>query len=282
LGCFVNIKYRYRVIFYNIMTERSYSTRIREIRVSKGLKIASFARELRVPRSTLVGWEEGKGVSIDVLPRLRDRFDVNLDWFLTGEGAMFLSETSDSDVIANSEVFLNKDSPHSVVGINNRVTMYPKEAVVPVPEPEEINQRVQAMTVFEIPLLTREQVLHFDPAREIPDPKAHSGDYPNYTLVPMPRRFQDYSTDLRAMVVFNGLMAPLLAPGDVAVFQATGWLGDGVYVYRVNGDLHIGHVRLVKGQYLVANEAKPEAEVAYDTETFGAIGRVRAVVREIG
>jgi hypothetical protein len=46
--------------------------------------------------------------------------------------------------------------------------------------------------------------------------------------------------------------------------------------------LHIGHVRLVKGQYLVANEAKPETEVAYNTETFVAIGRVRAVVKEIG
>ncbi|MDR2807961.1 MAG: hypothetical protein LBB43_03025 [Spirochaetaceae bacterium] len=138
------------------------------------------------------------------------------------------------------------------------------------------------MTVFEIPLLTKEQVFHFDPVREIPDPKAHSGSYPDYTLVPMPRRFQDYSTDLRAIVVFNGLMMPLLAPGDVAVFQATGWLGDGVYICRINGDLHISHVRLVKGQYFVVNEAKPETEVAYDTEIFGAIEWVRAVVREIG
>ncbi|MDR2418781.1 MAG: hypothetical protein LBD79_06975, partial [Treponema sp.] len=71
-------------------------------------------------------------------------------------------------------------------------------------------------------------------------------------------------------------------PGDVAVFQATGWQGDGVYVYRAKGDLYISHVRLVKGQYLVATEVKPEVEVAYDTEAFGAIGRVRAVVREIG
>jgi DNA-binding XRE family transcriptional regulator len=266
------------------MTGESYSTRIREIRVSKGLKISSFARELGVPRSTLVGWEEGKGVAIDVLPRLRERFDVNLDWFLTGEGTMFLSETSDSGVITNSKVFLNKDSPHSVaqVGINNRVTMYPPSETAPDPESKEVNQMVQTMTVFEIPLLTKEQVLHFDPKHEIPDPKAHSGNYPDYTLVPMPRRYQDYSTDLRAMVVFNGLMAPLLVPGDVAVFQATGWLGDGVYVYRVNGDLHISHVRLVKGQYLVADEVKPEEEVAYDTETFVPIGRVRAVVREIG
>jgi hypothetical protein len=83
--------------------------------------------------------------------------------------------------------------------------------------------RNDGVSVFRIPLLTKEQVLRFDPVREIPDLKAHSGSYPDYTLVPMPRRFQDYSTDLRAMVVFNGLMVPLLAPGDVAVFQATGW-----------------------------------------------------------
>jgi hypothetical protein len=31
----------------------------------------------------------------------------------------------------------------------------------------------------------------------------------------------------------------------------------------------------------VANEAEPDAEVVYETETFGAIGRVQAVVREI-
>ena len=168
-----------------------------------------------------------------------------------GEGSVFLADTGDSP-----KVLFNKDSPHSVVGINNRVTMYPpNETTVPEPGTKE----VQTMTVFEIPLLTKEQVLHFDPGHEIPDPKAHSGNYPDYTLVPMPRRFQDYSTDLRAMVVFNGSMVPLLAPGDIAVFQATGWLGDGVYVYRIDGNLHISHVRLVKGQYIAVNEAKPES-----------------------
>jgi phage repressor protein C with HTH and peptisase S24 domain len=221
---------------------------------------------------------KSKNPGSDFALSLINKMDFNPRWIQTGEGAVFLAETGDS-----SSVVFNKDSPHSVVGINNRVTMYPpNETIVPAPEPKKVDQMVPAMTVFEIPLLTKEQVLHFDPVREIPDPKAHSGSYPDYTLVPMPRRFQDYSTDLRAMVVFDVLMEPLLVPGDVTVFQATGWLGDGVYVYRVKGDLHIGHVQLVKGQYLVANEAKPEAEVAYDTETFGAIGRVRAVVREIG
>jgi hypothetical protein len=46
--------------------------------------------------------------------------------------------------------------------------------------------------------------------KEIPNPKDHSGDSPDYTLIPIPRRFQEYSTDLRAMVVFNSLMSSLL------------------------------------------------------------------------
>jgi hypothetical protein len=247
--------------------------------VSHGRNKADLPKILGVRSQFLSDLRSGKSKNpgSDFVLSLINKMDFNPRWIQKGEGSVFLVETGDSP-----GMFLNKDSPHSVVGINNRVTMYPpKEAGVPATEPKEVDQVVQTMTVFEIPLLTKEQVLHFDPEHEIPDPKAHSGNYPDYTLVPMPRRFQDYSTDLRAMVVFNGSMAPLLVPGDVAVFQATGWLGNGVYVYRANGDLHISHVRLVKGQYLITDEAKPGAELAYDAETFGAIGRVRAVVREI-
>jgi transcriptional regulator with XRE-family HTH domain len=269
------------------------SERLRIIRLKQKKTQLEMANYVGIPQRTWSNYEGGKTeIPVHIILKLED-LGYSIGWIAKG------GESPDADepdshtpvagetAIANRGVIINKPSPHSVaqVGINNRVTMYPPNetmAIAPVVEAKEVDQMVQAMTVFEIPLLTKEQVLHFDPAREIPDPKAHSGSYPDYTLVPMPRRFQDYSTDLRAMVVFNGLMTPLLAPGDVAVFQATGWLGDGVYVYRVNGDLHIGHVWLIRGQYLITNEVKPEAELAYDTETFRAIGRVRAVVREIG
>jgi len=72
-------------------TLSGYSLRIREIREVLGLKIAEFARKLDIPRSTLVGWEEGKAVSIEVLKPLEKLFNVNMDWILTGEGEMLLS-----------------------------------------------------------------------------------------------------------------------------------------------------------------------------------------------
>jgi transcriptional regulator with XRE-family HTH domain len=202
---------------------------------------------------------------------------ISIDWFLTGQGSIMRSTTPEEEVNIAGNVGVVKN-----LGEIQNFTMMPPQVSLDTKEELSAETEISGLSLFEIPLLSKEQVLHFDPDKEIPAPKAHSGEYPVRTLVPIPMRFQEYSTDLRAMVVFNGLMATLLVPGDVAVFQATGWLGDGVYVYRVNGDLHISHVRLVKGQYLATNEAKPEAEATYDAGTFGAIGRVRAVVREIG
>jgi len=69
-----------------------YSLRIRKIREVLNLKIAEFARNLNVPRSTLVGWEDGKAVSIEILKPLEKLFHVNMDWLLTGEGDMFLQQ----------------------------------------------------------------------------------------------------------------------------------------------------------------------------------------------
>jgi hypothetical protein len=55
-------------------------------------------------------------------------------------------------------------------------------------------------------------------------------------------------------IVFNNLMTPLLCPGDVAIFQVTGWSGDGVYVYRMRGDLYMSHVKSSGTAYRLTKE----------------------------
>ena len=74
----------------NVSELNRFSSRLSEVRNSLGLNIASFARGLDVPRSTLVGWEEGKSVSIEILSTLSNRYGISIDWFLTGKGDMFL------------------------------------------------------------------------------------------------------------------------------------------------------------------------------------------------
>jgi SOS-response transcriptional repressor LexA/DNA-binding XRE family transcriptional regulator len=89
--------------------ELSHSTRLREIRNALGLNIAAFSRSLGVPRSTLVGWEEGKSVSIDILQILKESFSINLDWFLTGRGEMFINQVRDGLVNKTATVAVLPD-----------------------------------------------------------------------------------------------------------------------------------------------------------------------------
>jgi transcriptional regulator with XRE-family HTH domain len=254
------------------------SDRLRIIRLEQDKTQTEMAVYVGIPQRTWSNYEGGKTeIPVHVILRL-ENLGYPISWIIKGEGNPDTSEA----VISNGGGSINALWNAGSVGNNNVTVVSPSVADEDIKEENYMELRNDGVSVFRIPLLTKEQVLHFDPEREIPDPKAHSGDYPKYTLAPMPRRFQDYSTDLRAMVVFNGLMVPLLAPGDVAIFQATGWNGDGVYVYRVNGDLHISHVRFAEGRYFLTREAKPSEAIPCDVETFGAIGRVRAVVREIG
>jgi hypothetical protein len=81
-------------------------------------------------------------------------------------------------------------------------------------------------------------------------------------LAPIPLRLREYGTDLRAMIVFNSFMYPLLNAGDAAIFQATGWNGGGIYVYRVSGALHISHVRFDGKGYTFQNDVHDEQEKA--------------------
>jgi transcriptional regulator with XRE-family HTH domain len=270
-------------IFCEVFVDIGFGERFSEVRREKGLNKKEFAEALGIPSSIVSDIENGKRQpSKDILTRFSTYFEISLNWLFFGVEPKSLVKT----VIPEREdgVLIHKSTHNSIENVGNVTIGSSGERPVSLPPPEKApqsDQRVRAMTVFEIPLLTKEQVLHFNAVQEIPSPKAHSGEYPDYMLVPMPKRFVEYSTDLRAIVVFNNLMSPLLCPGDVAIFQVTGWAGDGVYVYRMRGELYISHVKSSGAAYRLTKEFRAEEEIPYDEGTFETIGRVRAVVREI-
>jgi transcriptional regulator with XRE-family HTH domain len=141
------------------------------------------------------------------------------------------------------------------------------------------DKRIHDKNLFEIPFLTREEALDFKPKQAIPEPKANSGDQPDYAFVLAPRRLLEYSTDLRAFEVFGSRMFPVFKSGDIAIIEATGWNGNGIYLYRMGGALHISYAGRVDGQYTLADET-PKA-ITCDAQTFEPIGRVRAVVKDL-
>ena len=67
--------------------------RIVDMRKTLGLNQINFAKELDIKQPTLVGYEKGSSLpSADFLVKIREVFNANIDWLLTGEGEMFLSK----------------------------------------------------------------------------------------------------------------------------------------------------------------------------------------------
>jgi len=148
---------------------------------------------------------------------------------------------------------------------------------------EKTHQGREDSDIFKIPLLTKDDAMRFDPDKDIPSDtrKANSGEYPDTIMATIPPRVIEYSTDLRAMIVPDSRMAPIMRGGDVAIIEATGWHENGIYLYRMGGHLHISYVVFNEdeGRFKFENEMKKE--IVYDPKTFKAIGRVRAVVRDL-
>jgi transcriptional regulator with XRE-family HTH domain len=148
------------------------------------------------------------------------------------------------------------------------------------------DQRIHGKNLFEIPFLKKEEAMDYNHKTAIPEPKANSGDSPDYDYVLVPMRLLDYSTDLRAFEVFGSRMHPVLKHGDIAIIEATGWNGNGIYLYRMGGGLHISYAgRRKDGQFQLCHENESDktkpVSIQYDAQTFEAIGRVRAVVKDL-
>jgi len=142
------------------------------------------------------------------------------------------------------------------------------------------NGEMIASVGYEIPFLTSAQALRFDPKKEIPDPKSHSGEYPKASTVFVPLRILSYSTDLRAIEAFDSRMAPLFHAGDIVIFEATGWNESGIYLYLMGGKLHISRA-VEKDNTIILTMAHNNKTIPYDPSTFQPIGRIVAVVKDL-
>ncbi len=73
-----------------------YKENLKKIRKRLGLSMAKFAVELEMSSSTLTGYERGtRTPSILLCTQLRKKLNVNLNWFVSGEGEMFNREITD-------------------------------------------------------------------------------------------------------------------------------------------------------------------------------------------
>jgi len=72
-----------------------FALRIAEFKTVLGIDNQSaFAKDLGISRTTLIGYEDGSvAPSANFLAKICQIYNVNINWFLTGKGEMFLLNT---------------------------------------------------------------------------------------------------------------------------------------------------------------------------------------------
>ena len=77
----------------------SINNRLREVMEYKGLNIKAFAELLNVPYRTLQNYLlNERDPSAEVLIKISDVLNVDLNWLMRGEGEMFRSSTNENEL----------------------------------------------------------------------------------------------------------------------------------------------------------------------------------------
>jgi hypothetical protein len=225
---------------------------------------------------------------------------INPLWIETGEGAMFLSESNfrpKQEDIKPELVGLAINANGSLQNVGNfgnitvvsRAEAYRKGEIVP-PEPNAetassvqggTEEAVQKSVLYAIPLLNKEDALALDPKQDKVGLLPYRVNLTDIiTFVQVPVRIGEFGVDLRAIVVADNRMVPIMSCRDIAIFEVSDWSGDGIYVYRMHEDIHITYIKYSNRQLVLSQEFMPEQPIP-DDDLFFVIGRVRGVVKEV-
>lgn len=80
-------------------TKMSISNRLREVMEYKGLNIKAFAELLDMPYRTLQNYLlNERDPSAEVLIKISDVLNVDLNWLMSGEGEMFRGSMNESEL----------------------------------------------------------------------------------------------------------------------------------------------------------------------------------------
>ncbi len=66
------------------MKNESFSTRLRRLRMAKGLKVKDMALQLEISTSTYRDWEYGRAIKGEPYPKMAEILSVSLTELLTG------------------------------------------------------------------------------------------------------------------------------------------------------------------------------------------------------
>ena len=298
------------------MDSKASASRIRLFREKLSLSQTAFAAGLGIPRTTLINYEKGTSVSAEMLALLMEKYQLNVHWFLTGEGEMSNSWTSGGgDHIGGEAIIPLVYSDNLIKGqAPNResalLLRQPDSSLRPVSPAEDSDESLALAKRWGYPddvIVYKYRKGHAEPLPiQAPDP---SGT----VFVPVFSQAVDAGPGQDAtQLVETEEMAPVLYAlcqghhpeqcglcrvigdsmtdvtlfnGDWVVFDRTDIKGDGIFVISMFGEMRVKRLqyRLADRKIMIASENSkryPDPEVV-DAEVIER-GELRIYGRVLG
>ena len=117
----------------------SIGARLKEIRIKLNLTAKNLADEIGIPVRTIGGYERNENPpNQKFLTQLAIKYNINLNWFLTGKGNMFVSNSDDIVQMISDKFNIAYDTALSIVKlVENNTT---REIVVEFLKAKEGNK----------------------------------------------------------------------------------------------------------------------------------------------
>lgn len=200
------------------------------------LSISGIEKKLHLSSGYISNYRAGKIKNPSKLVWALKQEGLSPDYFLSGEGPMFLNESSPPAVLATAA-----PSRHGSL--------------------RELREVLEGKLV---PFLT--QMVSAGPGAELQEYEDSCG------LICLPEAA--VKGELRALRVKGDSMEPTLRPGDIVVCDLNGWQGDGVYVIRDQDSAYVKRVRRVREGLEVISDNVAYKPWSCPSEELVLVGRV--------
>lgn len=200
------------------------------------LSISGIEKKLHLSSGYISNYRAGKIKNPSKLVWALKQEGLSPDYFLTGEGPMFLDEPSPPAVLAAAA-----PSRHGSL--------------------RELREVLEGRL---IPFLS--QLVSAGPGEELEPYDEAAG------LICLPEG--EARGDLRALRVRGDSMEPTLRPGDIVVCDLGGWRGDGLYVLRDNESAYVKRVRRIREGLEVMSDNPAYASWSCPLDELVVVGRV--------
>ena len=207
---------------------------LKSIRIKSGLSQAAFATQFDMTQTTYSQYEtEKRSVPDDFKQQLAERYNINLHWLITGQGAMYTNQASETNLVKKEE-----DNKYIDIALKDSVEVPMVQLKVSAGPGED-----WASGAF-----TGEKLYI---------PKRVARRYPSNSV-------------FAGALVDGDSMEPTLHDGEPVVFVKDFIKGDGIYVLAVNGELFVKRLefnRILNVLRIISDNPKyPPTELSSDMQ----------------